>query len=155
MDLIALGPMSRHSARLFLQLSKLGPPPPHPQESVPPHPLVAGEGHTRLWERGWGGGSQFGRGDRLCGTLGIYVQCTWTLCLGRKNNIIRWTMGRMGEDCGGEGQPQRPYRQRKGAQVGDMFRPLQPIVQSNNGLLHRWVADGKNAPLLMRVRVEL
>jgi hypothetical protein len=29
------------------------PPPPHPQASVP-SPLVPGEGHTRLRERGWG-----------------------------------------------------------------------------------------------------
>jgi hypothetical protein len=54
-----------------------------------------------------------------------------------------------GEDCCGDGQYQRPYRQREGTQVGDMSRP-RPIVQSNNGLL-----DGKNAPLLMRVRVEI
>ncbi len=46
---------SRQSARLFLQSSKLGKPPPsHPQASVFPS-LAFGGG---------GGGSQFGRGDR-------------------------------------------------------------------------------------------
>jgi hypothetical protein len=47
----------------FSSRPKLGPHPP------PPHPLVPerGEGHNRLRE--WGGGSQFGRGDRHCGTL--------------------------------------------------------------------------------------
>ncbi len=38
----------------------------------PPPPLVPG-GHTRLREGV--GGSQFGRGDRHCGTLGINVLC--------------------------------------------------------------------------------
>jgi hypothetical protein len=47
------------------------PPPPHPQASAPP-PLVPGG--TLACERE-GGGSQFGRGDRHCGTLGIYVLC--------------------------------------------------------------------------------
>ncbi len=44
---------SRQSARLVLQSSELGPPPPHPLASVSPPPLVPGEGHTRLRERGW------------------------------------------------------------------------------------------------------
>jgi hypothetical protein len=49
---------SRHSARLFLQASELGPPPPHTQASVY---LPFGSGrrgggrYTRLRERGWGG----------------------------------------------------------------------------------------------------
>jgi hypothetical protein len=30
-----------------------------------------------MWERGWG--SQFQRGDRHCGTLGIFVLCGWAL----------------------------------------------------------------------------
>jgi hypothetical protein len=65
---------SRQSARLFLQLSELG----------PSHPLTAGECAPLpplLWGRdtlacagGWGV-PQFGRGDRHCGTLGIYVLC--------------------------------------------------------------------------------
>jgi hypothetical protein len=46
------------------------PPPPHPQTSGAP-PLVP-RGDTLLG-RG-GGGSQFGRGERHCGTL-IYVLC--------------------------------------------------------------------------------
>ncbi len=65
-------PQSRQSARLFLQSSDLGPPHPHRRRMCPPF--------------GWGGvacgrgvgGSQFGRGDRHCGTLGIYVQCATT-----------------------------------------------------------------------------
>jgi hypothetical protein len=48
---------SRQSARLFLQ--------------------SAGEGHTRLRERGWGVPIRT-RGERHCGTLGIFV-----LCLGK------------------------------------------------------------------------
>jgi hypothetical protein len=39
----------------------------------PPPPLVPGD--TFAWGRG-GGVSQSGRGDRHCGTLGIYVLCT-------------------------------------------------------------------------------
>jgi hypothetical protein len=55
------------------------PPPPHPRASVPPFGFGGG-GHIRLRERG-AVESQFGRGDRHCGTLGIYVLCglTWTL----------------------------------------------------------------------------
>jgi hypothetical protein len=46
---------SRQSAKPFLQSSELGPPPPpQPQDSVPPYPLVREGGHTRLRERGWG-----------------------------------------------------------------------------------------------------
>jgi hypothetical protein len=58
------------------------------------------------------------------------------------------------EDCCGDGQYQRPYRQRKGTQVGDMSRPPThcPVQQ---WVAARWVADGKNAPLLMRVHVEI
>ncbi len=58
----------RQSARLFLQSSELGPPPTHPQASVSPPSLVGGGGTNSLAERGWG--SQFGRGERHCGTLG-------------------------------------------------------------------------------------
>jgi hypothetical protein len=43
-------------------------------ESVPtPPPFGLGEGHTRLRERGWGGGIPIGRGDIHCGTLGIFM----------------------------------------------------------------------------------
>jgi hypothetical protein len=38
----------------------------------PPPPLFLGEGYIRLREWEW---SQFGRGDRHCGTPGIYVLC--------------------------------------------------------------------------------
>jgi hypothetical protein len=62
-------PQSRQSARLFLQLSALGlSPSPSPEGEFAP-PWFLGEGHTRLRERGWG--SQFKRGDRHWGTLGI------------------------------------------------------------------------------------
>jgi hypothetical protein len=48
-----VGPQNKQSARLSLQSSELGPPPPlKPQVSVPP--LVPG-GHTCLQERGWVG----------------------------------------------------------------------------------------------------
>jgi hypothetical protein len=58
---------SRQSARLFLQSSvRIGTPPPHPQASVSP-PFGLGGGGV--------GGTQFRRGERHCGTLGIYVFC--------------------------------------------------------------------------------
>ncbi len=72
-------PQSRQIARLFLQSSKLGPPRPHPTPSPAgefvPTPLVPGEGTHSLAGEGEVGGSQFGRGDRPCGTLGISVLC--------------------------------------------------------------------------------
>ncbi len=40
-------------------------------ECVPP--FGSGGGGTRSHAREWGGRSQFGLGDRRCGTLGIYV----------------------------------------------------------------------------------
>ncbi len=47
-------PQSRQSARLFLQSSELGPPRnPLTRRRVCPPPLIPGEGHTRLRERGW------------------------------------------------------------------------------------------------------
>jgi hypothetical protein len=67
----ARSPQRRQSAMLFLQSSELGPPP-HPQPSVSP-PLVPGGTHSLAGEGV--GGSQFGRGDRQCGTLDIYI-CT-------------------------------------------------------------------------------
>jgi hypothetical protein len=49
-------------------------------ECVPPPLWFRGWVQTGLRERvWWGGGSQFRRGDRHCGTLGIYVHCT-VLC---------------------------------------------------------------------------
>jgi hypothetical protein len=63
---------SIQSARLFLQPSELEPPPPHPQVSLSPL-LVQRGGHTPLREKG--GGSQFRRGNRHCGYLGMYVLC--------------------------------------------------------------------------------
>jgi hypothetical protein len=52
--------------------SELGPP--LPAGVCAPPPLVLGGGHSRLRERGGGGGkSQFGRWDTDCGTPGKYV----------------------------------------------------------------------------------
>ncbi len=68
---MSICPQSRQSTRLFLQSSKLGPPPPlHPQASVPPLLLVPGGTHL-LAEKGVGGGSQFGQGEKSCGTLDL------------------------------------------------------------------------------------
>jgi hypothetical protein len=69
--------LSRQNARLFLQTSELGPPhtPPQAGECVPP-PFSSGRGHTRLRERGWGGGPNSDEGTdtgTVCGTLGVYV----------------------------------------------------------------------------------
>ncbi len=54
----------------FSPVVRIGnPPPPHPQARLSPpgqDTLACGRG---------GGGSQFRRGDRHCGTLGIYVLC--------------------------------------------------------------------------------
>ncbi len=47
---------SRHSAMGFLSSRPSWLlPPPHPQASVAPPPLIPGGGHTRLREREWGG----------------------------------------------------------------------------------------------------
>ncbi len=64
---------STESTRLFLQSSELEPPPTSSPagECVPPF----GSGGTHSLGGDGMGGSQFGRGDRLCSTLGIYV-CT-------------------------------------------------------------------------------
>ncbi len=65
----------RQSTRLFLQSSEIRPPHPLTLRRVcPPPPLVPGVGaHSLTGEVV--GGSQFGRGDRHCGTLGIYALC--------------------------------------------------------------------------------
>jgi hypothetical protein len=54
---------------------RIGTPPPLTRRRVCP-PFGSGGRHNR-WggEGGGGGGSQFGRGDRHCGTLGKYVLC--------------------------------------------------------------------------------
>ncbi len=46
-------PQSRQSTRLFFSRPNWYPPPPQPQASVPPTPLIPG-GNTLLGERGWG-----------------------------------------------------------------------------------------------------
>ncbi len=56
---------------LFLQSSKLGPPHPLTRRTVCP-PLCFRGGDTHACGIG---GSQFGRDDRHCGNLGIYVLC--------------------------------------------------------------------------------
>jgi hypothetical protein len=74
-------PQSRQSAWLFLQSSELGLPSLSPASecSSPPRTQVGGGGgggpppHSVAGERL--GESQFRRGDRHCGTLGIYVHC--------------------------------------------------------------------------------
>jgi len=48
-------PQSRQNARFFLQSSELGLPTPSPEGECVPPSLVPG-GHSRLRERGWGGG---------------------------------------------------------------------------------------------------
>jgi hypothetical protein len=59
---------------LFLQSSKLGPPTPLPDiECVPSLFGSEGEGHSLAGEGV--GRSQFGRGNRHCGTQAIYI-CT-------------------------------------------------------------------------------
>jgi hypothetical protein len=60
----------RQSARLSLLSSALGPPTPHPQARFASPLFGSGVGYTRWGERGWEG-SQLGRGNRHCGTLGI------------------------------------------------------------------------------------
>jgi hypothetical protein len=65
---------SRQSARLFLQSSELGPPPPLPQASVSHPHLVPGK-HSLAGEGvGWGRGHNSDEGTD-CGTLGINVLC--------------------------------------------------------------------------------
>ena len=72
---------SRQSSRLFIQSSELG-----------PHLLTRRRGCPPLWKGGdtlvcmRGGGSQFGREDRHCGTLGIW--CTlWSELSVNKDDI--------------------------------------------------------------------
>jgi hypothetical protein len=66
---------SRQSTRLLLQSSDLGQlPPPHPQANTSP-PFGSGGVTHFLAGEGGVGGSQFARGDRHCGTLGIFVLC--------------------------------------------------------------------------------
>jgi hypothetical protein len=63
---------SRQIARHFLQSYELGPP--HPLTSRRMCPPFGSAGDTLACGRG-DGGSQFGRGDRHCGTLGICTLC--------------------------------------------------------------------------------
>ncbi len=66
------GSQSKQSTRLFHLSSKSGPPPLTRRRSV--SPPLGGGGGTLACGRG---GSQFGRGDRHCGTLGICVPTLW------------------------------------------------------------------------------
>jgi hypothetical protein len=66
-----LSAQSIQSAKHFLQSSELGlPPPPEPQASVFPHPLLRGARAHSLAGEGLGE-SQFRRGERNCGALYI------------------------------------------------------------------------------------
>ncbi len=68
-----LSPQSRQSAKLFLQSSELGLPPPLTRRRVcPPPPPVPGEGAHSLAREGLGE-SQFWRRDLHCGTLYIHT----------------------------------------------------------------------------------
>ncbi len=62
------------SARLFVQLSELGPPPPHPLAIVAPPFGSKGETHL-LTVEGVGGGTQFDEGTD---TLVLYVYCNFS-----------------------------------------------------------------------------
>jgi hypothetical protein len=78
---------SRQSTRLFLQSSELGPPPLNRRRVFPPPPLVPGRGPHLLAIEGLEG-SQFGRGDKHCGTLGIL--CTlWLQAYGSNPPQLR------------------------------------------------------------------
>ncbi len=81
---------SRQSTRLFFQSSELGQPPTH-------HPH-AGECVSPLLVPGGGGeGSQFARGDRHCGTVGIYALCAFAnlylITKTRRYIIPPWLIG--------------------------------------------------------------
>ncbi len=65
---------SRQSAKHFLQSSELGLPQPLTSRRVCTSPPFGSGGNTLARGRGHGG-SQFGRGDRNCGTLNIDVFC--------------------------------------------------------------------------------
>ncbi len=72
-SLLMVRSQSKQSTRLFLQSSELGqPPPPRPQANMSP-PFGWGVAHFIAGEGG-GGGSQFAREDRHCGTPGIYCE---------------------------------------------------------------------------------
>jgi hypothetical protein len=68
------GPRSRQRVLSFFSVVRIGTPTNLAGECAPP-PLVRGEGYTLTCGRGCGGGCQFGRGDRHCGTLGKEVLC--------------------------------------------------------------------------------
>ncbi len=63
------------SAKLFLQSLELGLPHPLTCMWVCVPPLLGSGGYTLACSRRGVGGSQFGRDDRRCGTLDIYVLC--------------------------------------------------------------------------------
>jgi hypothetical protein len=81
-------PQSRQSTRLFLKSSDLGPSTSSPAgECVPSHFGSAGGTHSLAGEGVRG--SQFGRANRHCGTLVIYVLC------GRQV-VCRWLQAILG-----------------------------------------------------------
>jgi hypothetical protein len=64
----------------FLQSSEMEPPfpPPHPQASVSPPPLVPGEGHTRMVGRGGGGAPIRTRAAAEHNLHGDWIKFKWT-----------------------------------------------------------------------------
>jgi hypothetical protein len=76
----------------FLQSSELGSPPtPSPSGKCVPPLIPEGKGDTLACGRG-GGGSQLGRGDRHCGTLGTYVLCGREVRRGRRLHMYKRRM---------------------------------------------------------------
>jgi hypothetical protein len=80
---------NRQSARLFLQLSELGLPHLLTRRRVCPPPSLlvrGGGGYTLACGRERGGGSQFRRGNRHFGTLGINMYLCGEVSMGKSAN---------------------------------------------------------------------
>ncbi len=89
------------------------PTPSHAGECVPPPPPPPAPGVSTLaWGRG-GGGSQFQRGDRHCGTLGVYVLCGLRY---ESHELHNYTL-RYGQSPASLQLKQRTSRHSKGDQV--------------------------------------
>ncbi len=68
---------------IFFSRANWGHPNPSPAGECVPSPFGSGEGGRLTHSLAGEGvvGSQFGRWDRHCGTLGIYVLCSYTYCI--------------------------------------------------------------------------
>jgi hypothetical protein len=77
-QLCPLFPLSRQSAKIFLQSSELGLPHPLTRRRVC-YPTFGSMGATLACGKRGVGGAQFQRGDRHCGTLGKYVLCAYSI----------------------------------------------------------------------------